>query len=265
MKTAEIIRQAQTQVGSQSIVSKSVEELREQDMGYYEGKPFNARSANSTKTGKEEHHDKHKDDPAFRPPESKDSMAERANVFLDYHLYEILGRRRDNSALGIVVVSHGIFLGTLWRALLARQLPGSVILDDEVASHAHPSLEHLGGWSNTGYLELELRKTPRPSGQQLQTCINCVSKTVTGLATSATTTVPVVPARIPSQPARSEAMDGNPQEKHCCISHYKLLVKAVNSREHLKSLKRNRGVGSSAYDASQSSIASFFPKKQKTG
>ena len=234
-------------------------------MGYYEGKPFNARSANSKQTGKEEHYSKHKDDPAFQQPESRESMVNRASKFVDDHLYAILGQPRDNSAFGIVIVSHGIFLGTLWRTLLARQLPGSVSLDDELASHAHPSLEHLGGWSNTGYLELELRESVQSSAQQIRTCNDSGSKTMSDLGTTVTQVVSTDSSGMPLQPTRSEATDGSPQEKHRCIPHYKLLVKAVNSKEHLKGLKRTRGVGSSAYDASQSSIASYFSKKQKIG
>ncbi|GAB7346099.1 hypothetical protein MBLNU457_4855t1 [Dothideomycetes sp. NU457] len=133
-------------------------DLAEQDFGFYEGKPFYARSADSTKTGREIHYEAHKDTPGFQDVESKESLAARCDSFLDEHLMPLLDFDGVPSELSVVIVSHGILLSNLWRAILRRLPRKSVtIMPEIVAAKGQIVLEHLGGWSNTGFLELLVR------------------------------------------------------------------------------------------------------------
>ncbi|KAH9875415.1 hypothetical protein J1614_004907 [Plenodomus biglobosus] len=125
--------------------------LAEQDFGSMEGKKWTTQSAHATAPGK----------PAgdFVAAETKESMGKRADMFLDEHLIPLLNDPSAPSELVIAVVSHGIFLSTLWKRILRRLPPKSVIVSLDSPAAPLPSLEHLGGWSNTGYLELCLAKS----------------------------------------------------------------------------------------------------------
>lgn len=274
VKTADLIRQAQPPLALPDI--KHVEELREQNMGHREGKPFSSRQPHQRGISKKDHTSKHKDDVELEPLESRESMARRANVFLDECLHPVLREYRHAGGARVVIVSHGIFLGTLWRSILARQLPGSVSLDPELASHSHISFEYLGGWSNTGYLEVQIRE--RMSHRLSETCSMSVEPPIIHDKSSSTTVdVFISPADgTPSDKAgsaldlshfaRPESSDvTNLHGTSSDVSSFRLLIKAINSKEHLAGIKRARGVGSSAYDESQCSITSYFRKKQKTG
>ena len=99
--------------------------------------------------------------------------------------------------------------------------PGVTVRDDGCGS-----LEHLGSWSNTGYLELDL--APPESEEE-------------------------------DNEAENEARGDTP-----VLQGWKMVVKAINSKEHLAGIKRARGgLGSSRHDEAQKSIDFFF-KKQKT-
>lgn len=133
-------------------------DLAEQDFGFYEGKPFYARSADSNKTGRETHYEAHKDTPGFQDVESKESLIARCESFLDEHITPLFDYDGVPSELNVVIVSHGILLSNLWRAIL-RRLPRKslTILPEIVAAKGQIVLEHLRGWSNTGFLELLIR------------------------------------------------------------------------------------------------------------
>ena len=165
-KTAEAVRKAQQDQSQLEIVT--VPDLIEQDFGFYEGKPFVARSsASPKKSGRDVHHDKHRDDPGFVDVESRESMGRRADAFLDQHLMPRLTSANTPHATAIAVVSHGMLLANLWRKLLLRLPRKSLSIAPEVtAARGAVVLEHLGGWSNTGYLELAITRqanAPRPA------------------------------------------------------------------------------------------------------
>lgn len=150
-------RDASFDSGSFSAVTQ-VKDLCEQDFGFYEGKPWYAREVGSNKTGKEIHHDAHKDDPGFQDVESKDSLAVRCDSFLNKHLIPLLDYDGTPDELFVTVVSHGILLSHLWRRLLLRLPRNSLTIAPEiVAMKGQVVLEHLGGWRNTGFLELSIR------------------------------------------------------------------------------------------------------------
>lgn len=157
-KTAENVRLTQDG-GHNDLNVVQLECLREQDFGFYEGKPFYMRTEGSSKSGKEDHRQKHKDDPGFRDVESKESMKERSALFVKDYLDPIL----DGHSFGagpciIAIISHGMLLSALWKVLLGRQTPGSVTVSPECRppQGTDKDLEHLGGWSNTGYLDITL-------------------------------------------------------------------------------------------------------------
>ena len=135
-----------------------VPQLVEQDFGFYEGKPFYARSRDSTKTGKEAHYESHKDDPDFVDVESKELVAARCDGFLEEHLLPLFDQDGSPTELVVAVVSHGILLSNLWRCLLRRLPQRSVKVKPEIlAVKGQVVLEHLGGYSNTGFLEVSIR------------------------------------------------------------------------------------------------------------
>ncbi len=240
-KTAEAIRLAQP-------VKEAVEQekpnlktiqlpiLREQDFGFYEGKPFYARSSPSKKkTGKEAHYGQHKDDPGFQDVESKESMILRMDSFLDEHLIPKIRSESPTAEHVIVIVSHGIILSTLWRCLLRRFAPTSVSLKPGLLISGM-TLEHLGGWSNTGYLELDLRRNSEALEQ------------------------PAV-AGSDAVPASSGVQSDSPT----ILTGWMTVIQTVNGKEHLYGVKRTRGgVGSSKHDEGQKTIDSFF-KRRKLG
>ncbi len=208
--------------------------LREQDFGFYEGKPFYARSRDSNKSGKENHRSQHVDDPDFKDVESKVSMDARMDDFVKDHLLPIISANGEVAA----VVSHGIILSHLWRCILKLFGKGSVALAPglSVGSGGVTPLEYLGGWSNTGYLELDIQSIP-------------------SVETKSTDQASTAAAEAEPQPSGSEDSG---------VPSLKMTIRTVNGKEHLKSLKRTRGVGSSKYDEGQKKIETFF-KKAKVG
>jgi broad specificity phosphatase PhoE len=247
-KTAENIRGGQA-TGEDAPEIVLDPNLREQDFGFYELKPFYARSADSGKTGKETHREEHKDDEGFQDIETKESMAKRADSFLDQHLMPVLQEAPSDHEYTILIVSHGILLSSLWKAILRRQKPHTVTLAAELEKPI--ALEHLGGFSNTGYLHLYLTKTGtgRPAG-------------------STDAVVTQSPKKDEAKVAEGEdAVKSVVATESDEVSHwpsFSIHVRAINGKEHLKGLKRTGGgVGSSKSDASQSSLETFF-KKRKT-
>lgn len=242
-------------------------DLREQDFGYYEGQPFYARNPESSKSGKETHREQHKDESGFQDVESKESMAKRADSFLDQHLRPSLGGVGQERSLTIAIVSHGMLLSSLWKCLLRSQLPNTVTLNPELVATGRPtSLEHLGGWSNTGYLEVELRPRetgPFDSNESPATKSAALQEAKTSLdeaqASGETQKGPVEIG--PERPMDAGAAERS--QLHAA-QKFNMLIRTINGKEHLQGLKRTGGgVGSSKYDEGQKSIESFF-KKRKT-
>lgn len=212
--------------------------LREQDFGFYEGKPFYARSRDSGKSGKENHRSQHVGDPDFRDVEPKESMNARMDNFVKDQLLPLIRNEKARREDVIAVVSHGIILSHLWRCVLKLFGKDTVTLAPglSVGSGNPTPLEYLGGWSNTGYLELDILSTLP------------VEISVTDQSSA------VGP--------KAESLTAGSKEPG--IPGLKMIVKAVNGKEHLKGLKRTRGVGSSKYDEGQKKIETFF-KKVKVG
>jgi hypothetical protein len=269
-KTAGKIREAQSTSANDGNTAKAAPDvmqlpgLMEQDFGSKEGKKFHDRVDN-------------KDTPGFVEVESKDSMAHRAESFLDEHLLPLLGEVSEDTDPVVAIVSHGIFLSTLRKRLLLRLPHKSVALSPELQATARPSLEHLGGWSNTGYLELYMTRV-EPDDQS---------------TTAEVHTVPVPePSSLPAETPPADQGLGEVKVPQAVVEHgptsqqmpeapiqavgtasstitpriarkWSTTILAINGKDHLRGLKRTRGgVGSSRHDTSQKSIETFFKRRK---
>lgn len=243
-KTAKAIRFAQPSKDSSVSVPdiKPLSLLREQDFGYYEGKPFYTRDRDSKKSGKDNHRAKNVNDPDFKDVESKDAMEIRMRSFLIEHIIPALRNNNSVKEPVVAIVSHGIILSTLWKCLLKRFEAQSVKLARglNIGNGGYLSLEHLGGWSNTGYLELDI---------QGSTLVH---------------TIDVIDA---IHPSTNHDDDAAKDDASTLLVGWQMIVKTINGKEHLQNLKRTGGgVGSSKYDEGQRKIETFFvSKKAKTG
>ena len=242
-KTAEAIASAQRRSKEKdtkyALDVQKLPVLREQDFGYYEGKSFYAKPKEFNKFGFDHHPSQRTHNESFKDVESKESMAKRMDTFLDEHIVPCLLSMESANSPVIIIVAHGIILSTLWKCLLKRFTSQYVRLGHGLAigSGASTTLEHLGAWSNTGYLELDIK----PS-----------TKTVYSVnAASTLLTVHKVPKVVSGSHTDPKVLE-----------NLTMVIKAVNSKEHLKGLKRTGGgVGSSRFDDGQKTIESFFKKK----
>lgn len=300
-KTAEAIRSAQLTSGGEhakELAVTQVPDLIEQDFGFYEGKTFYARQGDKNKTGREAHYDTHKDEPGFVDVESKQSMARRADTFLNKHLLPLFEHHEASTGLAVAIVSHGILLSNLWRRLLLRLPRKSLNIAPEItAARGHIILEHLGGWSNTGYLELSIckdsmtkdsnkaskeRRNSHGAGYDACGMISAVDgsaantenthlETVTGsdplsAASDAGTLADVVPQASPTQTVlmRGPYEAPEPSLKPHDLSGWSTTIAAIDSKQHLVGLKRQRGgIGRLKHDEGQKTLDSFFKRQKK--
>jgi hypothetical protein len=271
VKTAGLIREAQlapvADNGSPRTVPDVVQlpVLMEQDFGFYEGKKFHERPADGKMTGKEHHRLEHKDDEGFVDAESKKSLARRADSFLDEHLIPIMRKSTDQTQQVIAVVSHGIMLSALWKRLLLRLPARSVTLSAELAATPRPSLEHLGGWSNTGYLELYMTQQPvQDATVALGPPVPAVMiNDQDALMLQSTSVSPTVMATDSSAGSILAPVATSQPQSASIASGWTTVIETINGKDHLQTLKRTRGgVGSSRHDPSQRNIDSFFKRRK---
>ncbi|KAF2090318.1 phosphoglycerate mutase-like protein [Saccharata proteae CBS 121410] len=279
--TAERIRDAQPGAASQaankaSLPITSSPLLKEQDFGFYEGKAFFERPHGSNKTGKQDHLDKHKDEPGFVDVESKDSMAERMDTFLREHILGLWQSDGESQEHVVAVVSHGIILSVLWRRIL-RHLPRkSVSLVPELMSSQPVSLEHLGGFSNTGFLELvmargkdsdsadpALKPSLKPDDTKAaQENVETLTDSVPEDSTDARL-LPQSPEAVPAQYAERIVPAPEVENVANILRNWTTTICVINGKEHLRNFKRTGGgVGSSAYNEGQKTIESFFKRRK---
>ena len=240
-KTAEAILSAQLgkeqQNGRSKLRVKQVKMLREQDFGFYEGKPFYARPSGSNKSGKDSHRAEHSSDPGFQDVESKESMAKRADVFVHEHLLPLICQPDE---VKVAVVSHGIILNYLWRSVLKLFAKRTISIAPGVAVNsagASTPVEYLVGWSYTGYLELDIQPVINKAEHAVSE-----SELQDDLGLTRTASPDVLSP----------------------LAELRMIVKAVNSKEHLAGLKRTRGVSSGKHDEAQKKIDGFFKKSKNS-
>ena len=229
--TAKAIEDAQkskhTDVGDMTVVQ--LELLREQDFGSFECMPWSSKRSEITtdKLPKPE-------DAGFRPKETSEAMAKRADIFLDDYILPQLAIDHEQESI-VAVVSHGLMLAVLWKSLLAHFGPGTVSLGAEISikTGSRP-LEYLPGWSNTGYVELHMAKTSAPAAAE-------------------------------SIPCSEDTLAPASNDKSAKLPGWRMVVQSVNRKDHLSNLKRTRGgVGSSTYDTRQKNLEGYFKKPRVT-
>ncbi|KAL2072947.1 hypothetical protein VTL71DRAFT_10271 [Oculimacula yallundae] len=248
-KTAEAIRVAQSPAPTETT---KLEVLREQDFGFYEGKQFYERPREGNKSGKEAHQDAHKNDPGFKDVESKESMKIRSDSFIDSHLDALLKDTPEDKT--IAIVAHGIILSHLWRALLQRFHPSKVSIGHGIDTPGNGfTLEHLGGWSNTGYLDLEIKPAQKTE----------MSPKAKAPELAAESEQPEDELDLPQKPSTlPPAILETPKETSRFLD-MTLVVRAVNNKTHLIGLKKTRGgIGSLKHDSGQKTMDSFFKKRR---
>jgi len=242
--TADAIGQAQSRsplaANNAALPTIQLPILREQDFGFFEGKSWSLRLPDVITA------DDPRSKPDFRDKETPEAIAQRANLFLESHLLPLLLAEQEPDQEHVVaVVSHGITLSVLWRCLLLRFGPQTVNIGPAVRhSASFTPLEYLPGWSNTGYLELEIRRLirdPVPSVVPIPVSNNMPGapppEYPTLLENVATTSVP-----------------GG-------LIGWGIIIKTVNGKDHLMNLKRTGGgVGSAKHDERQKKIEGFFKK-----
>ena len=195
-------------------------------------------------------------------------MAKRADHFLDHHLLPLFDSDSATNEHTVAIVSHGILLSNLWRRLLLRLPRKSLSIAPEVmAARGDITLEHLGGWSNTGYLHLSIRR------DNIQN--SCEAKPVPKSEPSDHTSIisesdPLLAENSTASPRTRSKFPGTGPEVASDVSVPRMLhgystkVLAVDDKQHLIGLKRQRGgIGRSAHDESQRKLDGFF-KKQRT-
>jgi broad specificity phosphatase PhoE len=242
-----------------------VPDLIEQDFGYYEGKTFQTR-ANEKRPGKDTQRKRAEDGLDFVDVESKESMTKRADAFLDEHLLPLFFQdiKPHTMPLRVAVVSHGILLGNLWRRLLARLPAKSVTISpDVVSARGTIILEHLGGWSNTGYLSLSFTEQNLPETTAVK--VDVISPDT--IASSEASTESSDAAALTSAsltPVTPTAMVTSSRKAHVMLTGWSARINAIDSKQHLGGLKRQRGgIGSLAHDQGQKRLESFFKRQKK--
>ena len=237
--------------------------LREQDFGFYEGKNFFQRPKDGSASGKDAHLEAHRGEPDFKDVESKESMRARVDAFIDEYLLKLFDEEKNEST--VAVVSHGILLNHLWRAILRRFHASDVaVVTGLLAADRGLSLEYLGGWSNTGYLELEIKR-------KYDDVLLAPAKSRATLPESQPSqpiersSAPTLEHREITQNLIATSSQNSNEPPRAMLQNRSLVVKAVNSLEHLVGLKKTRGgIGSLKHDSRQKTMDSFF-KKRKIG
>ncbi|ETN43721.1 uncharacterized protein HMPREF1541_02880 [Cyphellophora europaea CBS 101466] len=217
MTAAEVCKSQLAEHGPNSALDEVIKLplLREQDFGSLELVPWASKRADDAFTTKVPS----ATDPDFKPKETAEQMQVRADQFLTDFLHPVLALGSNEQ---VAIVSHGLFLSSLWRALLRRFPSHNITIGPDVGPLG-PSrpLEYIGSWSNTGYLELAIHDRCQQDGDEHSQLH-------------------------PSSPAT--------------FTGFGLNVLAINRKDHLENLKRTRGVGSAAYDARQQQIDGFFKR-----
>jgi broad specificity phosphatase PhoE len=247
-----------------SLQVQQVPDLIEQNFGYYEGKTFQAR-ANDRGPGRDAWQERTQADSDSVDVESKESMMKRADAFLDEHLLPLFleDHKSTRAPLRVAVISHGILLGNLWRRLLARLSAKSVTISpDIVSARGTIVLEHLGGWSNTGYLSLSFAEQVPPSTTPVEADITTLG--TAGREASNESSDVVSPTSPSSTTITYASTVRSPRKAQAMLSGWSARINAIDSKQHLSGLKRQRGgIGSLAHDSGQQRLESFFKRQKK--
>lgn len=272
-KTAEAVVKAQNKAskfenGPGSLEIVKVPDLIERDFGYYEGKPFSSRPGSKSYQANA-NSDEIRKQSGFVDVESEESMATRIDSFLNSQLFPLFDSDSKDRELTVSIVSHGMLLTHFWRRLLLRLPRKSLTLASEItAGRDNIILDHIGGWSNTGYMELAIRKDyDRDVKSDTNADAAAISKVPADLALS----TPVPPALQADEAEVSVAPIDNHEKvmgssnSTRTLAGWSTTILAIDSKIHLLGLKRQRGgIGSLAHDESQRTLDAFFKKPKLT-
>lgn len=241
-----------------------VKELIERDYGSYEGRPYATRSE-WMKTGRDGHEE------SGGGVESTQSMAKRGDTFLDQHFIPLLKEDPHEKEYVVAIVAHGMLCSHLWRRLLFRLPKRSLTIAPEItAARGNIVLEHLGGWSNTGYLELTIRKDQESTSPPATSI--AVTSQETDVTNQATTLPTPIPPPLQSEGAEISISPPKPSEPAVPmtaasreLTGYTTEIQAIDSKKHLVGLKRQPGgIGSLANDQGQKKLDTFFTRQKLT-
>ena len=274
-KTAEAVVAAQAKAAAEEedwsrldLGIITVPDIIERDFGFYEGKPFHSRPGSKSYTGAGDN-DKDKSRPGFVDVESEESMARRIESFLDDQLIPVFEDDFKEQECVVAIVSHGMLLSHFWRRLLLRLPRKSLTIASEItAGRDNIMLDHIGGWSNTGYMELAIRKGYDPDVKSDVKEDNAADATVAVDATN-TLRTPVPPSLPPEGADVSVAPTTSDEEtmgsKPRILVGWSTTILAIDSKTHLLGLKRQRGgIGSLAHDEGQRKLDAFFKRPKLT-
>lgn len=238
VRTAEAVAEIQSGLDPSGEATSVVQlpELREKDFGSDEGRRLNTKS----------------DGPI--QPESKESMKARVERFIDNHFIPtVLRGFHSDVNHSIAIVAHGIILNVLLRCLLGRFGP------EELTRLMRPTdtpgkMEWLASWSNTGYLEADLRLR-----------INAPAAAEPRPAATPANSRPMLGSVVPRQGSRDNAVAApDARQAEAPTLEILMTVTTVNSTEHLRGVKKTRGgIGSAAFDQKQKTMDSFFTRPAK--
>ncbi|KAI1497446.1 phosphoglycerate mutase-like protein [Biscogniauxia marginata] len=230
-RTAEAIVDAQrsstdervdTQLTSLDVVQ--LPDLREKDFGSVEGKKFGARDR-----------DKSNISTSQSDSESIASMRTRVDRFLDTHLVPTVNEYVSEN-VAVVVVSHGIILNVLLKALLGRYPTRSSQSHSQRNDRWDVISEYLTVWSNTGVLQAKLEAQAISSPKQAAGAAGSSNKKST-------------------------------ESDHPLQARVQLTIELTDNVDHLQGLKKTKGgIGSAKFDSRQRTMDSFFSpalKKRK--
>jgi hypothetical protein len=151
--------------------------------------------------------------------------------------------------------------------------PRSVVLHPDVLNkYSGLDLERIGGWANTGYLELDVTYTTTAQHDASATPVQSIAQGSLLPKNSPLDDVAAINTARPCPTTPSVDADQEPEHGPAqsptrsavkTFTGWAVSVHAVNSRQHLVGLKRTGGgVGSSRHDDKQRSIDTFFKKRK---
>jgi hypothetical protein len=194
-------------------------------------------------------------------------MAKRADIFLDQHLLPLFDSDSAAEEHTVAIVSHGILLSNLWRRLLLRLPRRSLtIAPDVTAARGDIILEHLGGWSNTGYLHLSIQRDNLPASDETEHATKSGSpKAITNTSMPGPRIAEHTVSPISESKALEVTSDATPTASpRKTLNGYSTIIIAIDNKQHLIGLKRQRGgIGRSAHDESQKKLDGFFKKQRE--
>jgi len=188
-------------------------------------------------------------------------VAVRVDNFLDEHLFPLLDGGGMETKMSIVaVVSHGIALAQIWKRLLLRLSADSLkVRPALLTTIGHFNPQRLGGWHNTGFLELDFN---RNSFVPVAVPLAQDSAKVTALSVDTTTSISISPESETRNLIQPVTNVTSVSTAFRMLDGWITTVNTINGTSHLEGLKRTGGgVGSAAHDEKQRTIDTFFEKR----